>query len=249
MRYSFIPSLSCTLLFSFIQSAHGQKQLLPTAAVAPIHQYNQALTIPASLYSGPEYIDYARRYFTQSGHQYFLSTEKQIGSIYYNDHLFSNIQLQYDAVLEHIIITHPTSPLTLRLVNEYVNYFTIGNHYFTRIIADSISKKTITTGYYELCIEGSATLLAKRAKHLREEFQYSRVNAEFNDENKFYIKKDTTYYRITSKSTLLRSLPDRNKEIQKYLREHKLKFRSKYINESLIEIIRYYNSLKSTPSI
>ena len=100
-------------------------------------QYTQGFAAHPQLYNGPEYVDYAKPYHARVGHQYFLTDEKQPGSIYYNNHHFSDLLLAYDVVFDQVVIQHVTSPLTLRFLDKDVRYFTINQHRFIRLEADS----------------------------------------------------------------------------------------------------------------
>ncbi len=46
---------------------------LVAAVVAAQQQYTAAFVGPPQLYNGPEYVDYAKRYHAQIGHQFFSS--------------------------------------------------------------------------------------------------------------------------------------------------------------------------------
>ena len=125
----------------------------PAAAIAAARQpYSRALAPNPQLLNGPEYLDYAKRYHARTGHQFFLVPEMQTGSVYYNDHLFTNVQLAYDLVLDQVVLSPPHSPLTLRLIGEKVSDFTISGHHFTRLVADSTSGE----GYAHRLVRGAA---------------------------------------------------------------------------------------------
>ncbi|MDB5266983.1 MAG: hypothetical protein JWP58_23 [Hymenobacter sp.] len=238
-------ALLCTLALSqpaFSQSAAPDADLATSVAAA---QQLYAASFPAhsQLYSGPEYVDYAKRYRTSTGHQFFALPTRQPGSVYYNDHYFSNLQLAYDEVLEQVVLGLPNSPLTLRLINENVRYFTINGHRFARVVADSATARTIRTGYYEVLVDSTVQVLAKRMKRMQEHIEQHDTNVQFTDVDKFFIKKDGRYYPVSSKSAVMRVFADHSQEVQKYVREHKLKFGKKERVAAVVELATYYSGL------
>jgi hypothetical protein len=219
-------------------------QGLPPTAVADLQQrYNESLGSSPELISGPEYADKTLRYHRREGFPYFLQPDPQPGSVYYNNHPFSQQQLAYDVLLDQVVLQFPGSPYRLRLLNERVRSFTIGPHQFVRLVADSASGNVLRTGFYEVLTEGPVQVLARRAKRLQEKREQDFINAELIVTDKLFVKKADRFYPITNKSSLLRLLADRGKDVQKYGQAHKLKFNKKHLEASAVELARYYNDL------
>lgn len=215
-----------------------------TATVAAAQQqYSAAFVGHPELYSGPEYLDYAKAYHARTGHQYFLSSEKQPGSVVYNQHTFSNIVLSYDVVLDQVVVSPPQSPLTLRLINEKVMGFTIGSHRFTRLVADSASRSVVRTGYYEVLLDSTVQVLARRSKRKQERINQPFIDVEFTPFDKLFIQKAGRYYPVASKSSAMHLFADHSKQMQKYLQEHKLRFNKEQREASIVQLATYYSSL------
>jgi len=217
---------------------------LVTSAVAQFEkQYSAIYPIHAHLYNGPEYVDYSKRYFRTTGHQFFGVAEKQDGNIYYNDQYFTGLQFTYDVVLQQIVLLHPTTPLHLRLLNERVNYFTLGGHHFKRLVIDSLSSKVLRTGFYEVLVDGQVQLLANRSKQMQEKIEANNINAEFILADKLFIKKNNVYHSIYKKNSVLKILSDRSDELKKFSSSKKLKFKKANRESSIIQLVQYYSSL------
>lgn len=228
--------------------ALGQQRPAPAPLAAAVEaakdRYNRSFVGPPQLYNGPEYVDYSLRYHTRTGHQFFAMPEKMPGSVYYNDHYFPNLRLAYDVVLDQLIIQQPTSPLNLRFLNERVRYFTLDNHRFIRLEADSSKGRVISTGYYEMLVDDShLQLLAKRAKRLQEVPTQGFLNVEFTAADKFYLRKEGVYSPINSKSAIVRSFADHKKEVQQHIKAKNLRFGKGDFDASVGELARYYVSL------
>lgn len=216
-----------------------------SASVAAAQQpYARALTPHPKLVNGPEYVDYAKRYAVRTGHPFFEWPEVQAGSVYYNEHLFSGVRLAYDTVLDQLVLMPPNSPLTLRLLSEQVQSFTIQGHRFIRLVADSASAKVIHTGFYEVLLDSSAVqVLAKRTKRLQEHINQRVVEAEFSEADKVVLKKDGRYYAIGSRASVVRPFADRAKEMQQFLQAHKLRFNRTQREASAVRLAAYYSGL------
>ncbi|MCI1188571.1 hypothetical protein MON38_14165 [Hymenobacter sp. DH14] len=206
-------------------------------------RYNESFANPAELISGPEYVDKTLRYHHREGFPYFLLPDPQAGSVYYNNHAFGNQQLAYDVVLDQVVLQFPGSPYRFRLVNENVRSFTVGDHRFVRLVADSASGSVIRTGFYEVLAEGSAQVLARRAKRLQEKKGQDFIDVELIPTDRLFVRKAGRYYPINNKNALLRLLADRTKDLQKYVQTHKLKFSKKHLEASTVELASYYNGL------
>jgi hypothetical protein len=230
-------------------SQHAFCQLAPpegdvASSVPAAHKvYAEAFPIHPQLYNGPEYIDYAKPYHIQTGHQFFLSSEKQPGSVFYNGHAFANVQLLYDVVLDQVVLSPPQSPLTLRLVNENVREFSVNRHRFTRLVADSSNKSVIRTGFYEVLLDSTVQVLAKRTKRMQEHLLQSYIDVEFTTEDELFVKKAGLCYSVRRKAAAMRLFSDRSKEMQDYLKRHPLSFKKAAFENSLVQLASYYSSL------
>lgn len=229
---------------AFSQVASPEASLSSAIATAR-KQYAASFAAHPQLYNGPEYLDYTRRYYLRTGHQYFLSPDMHAGSVAYNDDFFSDLLLAYDVVLDQVVLSQPNSSLTLRLVNENVQSFSVTTHRFVRLVADSTTRAVIRTGFYEVLFDSTVQVMAKRAKRMQEHLTQSRLNVEFTPTDKLFIRKDGQYFPVASKSSVLRLFSDRAKELQKYVQETKLRFNKAQREASIIQLTSYYCSLPS----
>lgn len=241
--------LATTLLLAG-HAARAQSQPEPAAAAyatpapaAAQRLYQAADPVSSLLYNGPEYVNYAMRYAERVGHQFFLTPEPQTGSVFYYRQPFEGLQLRYDVVLDQIVLEQPTSPLTLRLVNEKLDRFTIAGHRFEHLQADSAAGGLPATGYYEVLAEGPVQLLARRTKRRQERIEGRVVRVEFIANDRLYASRAGRYYPVNSKSAVLKLLADREPEVRAYMREQKLKLRKKQFENEVVVLTNHYNQL------
>jgi hypothetical protein len=248
-RYTaFAVSLGLLVAFS---AAHGQapdgKNDVAIATTRLQQQYLTSFPQHPQLLNGPEYVNYTLRYHAHTGHQFFLVSEKQAGSVHYNKHDFGHVYLLYDLVLDQLVLSDISSPLMLSLIHERVREFTIGNHRFIRLVADSTLGKVVRPGYYEtLLSDGGAKpvqVLAKRVKSLQEHVTQQHVDVEFITTDRFYLYKAGRYYPVSSKSSVLGPLADHGKELQQFVQAHQLRFKKATREASVVQLVTYYNTL------
>lgn len=225
------------------QSSSPEFETLASSFKLLSQQYSGSFLAHPQLFNGPEYVDYSKVYHQVTGHQFFLFPDQQQGSVYYNEHNFENVSLAYDLVLDQVVLKHPTTPLTLRLVNDNVRAFSIADHRFIRIASDSLTKGVMRTGYYEVLVDGTAQVFAKRIKRKHERIEQKNINAEFVQENQFFIQKAGLYYPVKSKGSIVKLFSDKKELIQKYLQTNNLKFSRKYREQAITKLVSYYNSL------
>jgi hypothetical protein len=247
MLFSRVVPVLLPILLAAYSQAHAQTapaEALTSASVAGAQkQYNASFSNHPQLINGPEYLDYAKRYHAQIGHQFFAVATQQPGSVFYNDHYFTDLRLAYDLVRDQVVLSVPGSPLTLRLANEYVKYFTINHNRFVRLVADSASAAVIRTGYYEQLLDGPVQVLAKRTKRTKEQIVQGNLDLEFIAKDQLLMKKAGTYYPISSKGAAMRVLADRAPEMQAYLKSEKLSFKKNQLEASLVQLARHYTEL------
>jgi len=237
-----LPGLLASSLPAFSQLAPAEASLAASVATAQ-RQYAQSFFSHPQLYNGPEYLDYAKRYYKQEGHQFYVWPTMQPGRVFYNNHQFEQVQLVYDIVLDQVVLSPPGSPVTLRLVNEFVRDFNINDRHFVRLVADSASSAVIRTGYYQLLLNAPVQVLAKRTKRTQERVAQQQRNVEFTSKDRLFIKKQGVYYPIKGKSAAMRLFADRAPEMQAYLKEQKLSFRKADFEASLVQLARHYTEL------
>ncbi len=71
-----------------------------------------------------------------SGNQYWYSNIPQPGSIYYDGVFYRDVLLMYDIVRSDVVIRNKQQ-LSIKLLNEKINYFILGNKVFRHIKRDS----------------------------------------------------------------------------------------------------------------
>ncbi|HEY4327079.1 MAG TPA: hypothetical protein VGN20_24040 [Mucilaginibacter sp.] len=204
--------------------------------------YNAALGDQSSLYNGPEYYFYDPHI---KGNAYFLDRNGfTAGSVNYDGINYSGVQMLYDLYSEKIAVLLYNHFSKFSLLNERVKSFHFLDHQFINLTPDSLGNSTvIKPGFYDLQYSGKSQVLVKWSKDIQATTGVaSNPENYFNLIERFYLKKNNTYYAITSQGVLINVLKDKKKELQQYIRDNQIKFR-KGPEEAMVKIASYYDHL------
>ncbi|HLY68488.1 MAG TPA: hypothetical protein VKR53_02095 [Puia sp.] len=227
----------------FFNTLYAQDSISPpTSSSNAIAFYNKFIGEDAHLYNGSEHALYD---FRIKGFPYFESNVLQVGFVNYDSILYQQINMAYDIVRDELTINRYNQNFRMTLVNDKIAYFSLLNHYFVRIIQDSLNRATITTGFYDRLYNGKLKLFAKRQKKIIE-----TVTAEegdklwFEESDSYFILRNNIYFSIKDKNNLFDFFKDRKKDLKKYLRKNKIKFKDGP-ETAILKAIEYYDKLKN----
>jgi len=231
------------LLFCFYLPAKAQKPPSDSAfqdqAIRQVfNDYRAGAGENLRLFNGQQYI---RTSHGIAGSPFFLSDSLLPGTVYYEDRLYSNQLLRYDMVIDNLIIPSYRGDNELQLVPEKLSYFTLLDHAFIRIVADSATPSFITTGYYERMNEGKLILLAKRSKLVQNSHSGGDVTS-YKDYVYYYAWRDNKFYRIDDKKELLALMEDKEPQVNQFIKDNKLKFK-KSREADYMQLAAYYSKL------
>ncbi|GGB26080.1 hypothetical protein [Puia dinghuensis] len=189
------------------------------------------------LYNGNEYI---RNGTNAKGSPFFLADSLQPGALVYDGIGYRDIAMEYDLVLDQLVIRHYTGKALISLIKEKVSRFSIDAHSF-RYIPAALSPSLKSGFYEELYAADSITLLARREKKLF--FPNNREDiARYQQYNTYFLKMGDRYFEVNSESALLTALQNKKSALKKYLRTNGLHFK-KDPEKALIATTSYYLKL------
>jgi hypothetical protein len=202
-----------------------------------VQLYHQTLTPENGLFNGSEYVpDTLGLTF---GFPYYELNADQPGWVIYNHMRYDNLRLWYDLVKDQVAMRNPQGGYQLKLINERLQEFGIGNHHFVRIVRDSINK--VHTDFYEVLVDGpKAQLLKRSTKNLQEYPTSNRLERDIYADSSFYLVRNDHFDPVNSKGELLSALKNQKSAVKALLRKNKLKFR-KNKEEALTTVVAWYN--------
>jgi hypothetical protein len=212
-----------------------------TAASRLSQRYSQGLRFESRLYNGPEYVNYVKRYV--AGHQFFESAETQPATVEYGGSTYHNVPLRYDLVRDLLVLQAPVGALSMHLVSAQVVRFTVDDHTFIRLVADSSKDSPISTGFYDLLVDGPSRLLVGRRKSIQERTTPDGMVGEVSQRDDLFIFTGNRYYPVSSARAVVNLFPDNKAALRKYIRTQKLKFSKTRREDAVADLIRYQASL------
>lgn len=236
----------CLLLLLTILTRPAHAQQLPDSAsysqrsIADIQKFVQSRLGPdPRLYNGYEYI---RNGIPAKGFPFFDSAALQTGTLTYDGIFYQDMPLEYDVVLDQVIIPDFTAKALISLISQKVAHFSIGSHPFRYINAE---KTTLPkTGFYEeLYAGGPATLLARHEKKLVFSSNREEQPRYYSDDN-YFLELNDKFYHVNGEDDLLDVLKDKKDALKKYIRDNKIRFR-RNMEKALIQTTAYYLQIRN----
>ncbi|MBO9200179.1 MULTISPECIES: hypothetical protein [Niastella] len=198
--------------------------------------YNPFIEKQSRLYNGFEHLGYSSKI---KGHAYFLQRELSTGTLVYDGLEFANVSMLYDQLKDQVVIQHHNGFSKVGLISEKVQSFTLLDHHFILLKADSASGSPIITGFYDEAYTGNTKVLVKRGKVIEETIK-DEVEREFIQTNAVFIKQEGRFYYIKNYKTLLTVLKNKAPQVKQYLRKNRIKFRKNPEN-AIVKAAAYYD--------
>ncbi len=247
MKKLFFYFKICLLVFSASQalsqtSESSGREFLSHAYKNAVGQYEDFIGSSSQIFNGDEYVEYDYRI---NGYPCFDAEFYSMGWIVYNDMLFDSVELKYDVYKQQVVIQHYDGKgysKDLILANEWIKEFFYEGHYFVKIEENLAIRSDLDDGFYEILYDGKTETISKRIKLYNEVIDDQKIKKEFITKDKFYLLHNDQFHHIKNKRSLLNTLVDRKREVKKFIKRNKLKFR-KELENSLLQVSRYYDTL------
>ncbi|MDR2586010.1 MAG: hypothetical protein LBC84_07330 [Prevotellaceae bacterium] len=163
------------------------------------------------------------------------------GEIVYCGKKYKDVFLNLNALTDELYIKDSEFGIQQIVNKNFVDSFAMEKHRFVRL--DPEKNSTLNSGYYEVLYTGKLWLYKKMQKQFYE-IVYSRTNIKsgYTLLETFYLRKENTWYLVSSKADIRKLFPEHKKEINRYIRNQYLNFGDNK-GLALIEIMNYIDSL------
>lgn len=220
-------SLLCFSSAFFVGGSFAQTTM-PDSANLQIASANfyKAIGQESRLYNGHEYQPYDLRIKNNALFPYDAKTWA-VGEVNYDNVAYSGVPMMYDIYKDVVVVQLYNRFSMFTLLSERVHDFSFSGHHFIRIVADQIAdnKAELTTGFYEQLYAGKIEILARRRKTIQNSSTaVAAPETYFSATDDYYLKKGNMYYKIGSKSSILKILKDKKGELQKYLKQNNIRY-------------------------
>jgi hypothetical protein len=226
--------------FVFSQTENSEANSFPESAIRAARQmYTNLFVEQMQLYNGVKYNEALRNPESDRGHRFFISETLTEGTIQHNDIEYNNIPLLYDNITDQVITVLPNTNYKVALTKHQIQSFTLLGHHFV-----NLADEGIIPGFYELLLDDSVKVVAKRSKKITESnYDYNLiVRKNYIPKNEWYIFRNNRYFLIGNKKSLVLIFADQEQKINSFIRQMKTSFR-KDKEKYIVQVASYYNSL------
>jgi hypothetical protein len=244
MQKNLLPVYSI-LFFLFspvLVHAQADTSFVRLAVEETMQSYRSAVGLQAHLYNGAEYVVPVKHYV--EGHQFFKDKTYQKGQVVYDGSMFVDVPMLYDIMHDELVTVHTGTGLTQKLVKQKVTSFSVHDHKFIHIEADSTTSSSMPSGFYDMLYEGEIRALARREKTLQEKATTGGMEGKFTALDRYFIWKEGTYHQVRSKGSVLRVLKDQKKQLNRFANANKLQF-GKGREDAILKLVQHYDTLQN----
>ncbi|GHB54472.1 hypothetical protein [Persicitalea jodogahamensis] len=203
---------------------------------AALTLYDSATVESQHLYNGKQYYVYDSR---EVEHQFFLTEDWTVGSVFYDGQQFEQVPLLYDIVRDQLVVRYRHGFGNVTLQNRKVRSFTLDGHDFMRVEADTGRVEGLRTGFYDQIYTGTTKVLARRRKERLQQLSETKITIAFPVKDQYYLYKNGEYQPVQSKRSVLMLLPEHKRQLKRELRKQNLSFRQNREEAIKIMAARY----------
>ena len=234
-----VLSLILCLFRTSAQDTLVERAVVNAAEQQAVDLYHRFMGNQSRLYNG---VDRTFYHPLIKGFAFFLTDSLQTGSIVYDGMLYKNVPMQYDIYAGEIMIRHYRG-YRIKLLTERVSEFDLAGHHFVRHVYNSSAASSLRTGFYDHVYSGKTAFLVKRAKLLDEKLT-DKVEQEFLPNDLYYIFRNGHYYTCRSFRGLLGILQGRSRQVRRYLRHNRIRYRADP-ELAILKATQYYDTLNN----
>jgi hypothetical protein len=206
-----------------------------------IDVYYRSIGDNSHLYNGSEYVPASYR---RDLNPFFMTSLLTKGSLFYDGFRYDDVAIAYDIVEDKVVTYRSDQRYRVQLAGDKIGYFSILGHLFIRIVPDSTNAQQMDLGFYDQLYDGKLQVLAMRKKMIKESIVQNVDTTQIVEQDSYFIQKEKKYYPVGSQHTLLEILKDRKKDLKKYMRENKIRFKANPEN-AIILAAKYYDQIKN----
>ncbi|MEJ2594352.1 MAG: hypothetical protein P8100_04345 [bacterium] len=245
-HHNLIPALLLTIvvLLQNYAAYSQQNQYIELAMDSLVALSDSAYGLDTELSNGPIY--YQKNLYAQ-GTPFYESTEWRPGSVTINGRLHTGNLMKYNIETDKLILL-----VTLRsglstsiiLDPEHVEEFFLNNQHF--IPAENVATDVIRTAYVHEVYKGDITLVASYRKNFINDYNAKTPYGKYsNRQSTYFISQNGSVTRISNKKTLLSLFEDHKRELHRYMKQQKFKFR-KADTRQWHDLIAFCDNLESS---
>ncbi len=179
------------------------------------------------------------------GHPYYQINDWIVGTVYIESKEYKNVKLKFDLELDEFVIfikDKDNRKNYIVLNRNYVDSLYLGKFLFVNF--SDFSDLHQPLGYVEMVYNNELIFITKHTKDFKKEYSESKPYGEYSDQKStYYIFEDTQLTKVLTKKAFLNYFPFNKKEIKKYLKKHRIKYKKANSGE-LFNLLKYCNEIR-----
>lgn len=240
MKFIFSLLLVTVLRGAFAQPILPDSVFYSRSVAGATEAYRKEVRENLHIYNGAAYL---RTGHGIKGTPFFAADSLLPGAAFYDNHLYGNLLLQYDMVADQVIIGNYAQQNQLQLVPEKLAWFSLAQHVFVRIAADSSLPSFMATGFYERLYWGNMTVLARHQKIPRQAVSAAENEGHYETYHSYFVLLNDVFYQVSGKSDFLSLMGSAKEAAARYIRENNINFK-KEKEAAMVRMAAWYTQLK-----
>ncbi len=176
------------------------------------------------LINGPIYLP---EHYNAMGSPFFFSDVWTTDLLFIKGKEYSPEEIKYNIAKDRVVLhagLNTNDRVMILLNNPVVDSFYIMNHFFINI--SHVLNKDTNLGFYELVYRNEYRFLVKHHKEFLKDYSEDMPHGKYtNDITSYYIFSNGILTSIPNQRSLLRFFKPYKKEIRKFIKSKKIKFR------------------------
>ena len=159
------------------------------------------------------------------GNNRFFFDKYYSGTVKFDNQIYTNILLNYDAYKDELIINpnNESGSDVIVLTKEKVDYFSLNDKKYVNINYNDFKTPEYIKGFYEERIIGANFILyIKNIKNRKDLIIGDKLFDDFNSSIHYYLKYNEQFYEISSKKSIVAILPEYKKMIHEFYSRNQL---------------------------
>jgi len=176
-----------------------------------------------------------------TNHSYLVTDEFTPAILWYNQTGYNDILMRYDLSRDELIVRKPDTYKGIILEKEKVNSVFLNGYWI--VVSESLPWVNKPGGNYLLLLsDGDYPVIKKNSAVIEKKVDKNRVISSYNLRESLYICINNVCYPVKNKGSVLKLFPDKKKELEAYIKQHKLNFGAQR-EQSIVSIVEYYQNL------
>ena len=224
MKIKFILIVFCLFTYGKIklhaQAMESSSPLASTKIHNILQLYLDSVGHYNLLYNGAAYTS---SYPGTVGHPFFSEPFFKQGTVKYNNIIYDDVPLLYE-LASGDILTRNSNKISIILSPEKVQYFTIGEASFLNL-PNQESNGITPQKYYRVLYNGNVMVLVKIFKQIKRGL-HGKDPYKFKQYERYFVLIDNNLFAITNKASLINAFHMHKIELNKFLNNNKLRFKT-----------------------